>query len=106
MILFVGIFFNLGRKYIVDDQRLNRSSFEAMAIAFFMMIIWEIALLLIGSWGIAKDRIMKANWAIFTIVYLALFSIFRQHEIRIKFDTPSLKDIVDPPTTTCDDDCQ
>ena len=61
--------------------------------------------MLIGTWNCVTDRVMKAIWAVFTIVYVALYAIFRQHRVRVKFDDPKQKLIVDPVNSVCNDEC-
>lgn len=73
----VGLFFHFGRRSIISDQKLNNLSFEFMAYGFFMLCIWLVALMMVGSWNCAKDRVMKAMWALFIIVYLAEYTVFR-----------------------------
>ena len=79
LFLTTALFFTFGRKIVVSDSRLGKIPFEFLAWALFMLCILEIALLLVGSWGCLKDRIMKALWACFICAYLAMYSVFRQH---------------------------
>lgn len=70
-----------------------------------MTVIFEVALLLIGSWNCVRDRTMKALWFGFAMVFVTIWSVFRQHRLRVKFDS-SLRNVEEPPTSECDQDCQ
>lgn len=104
LFLATPLFFSLGRKLVVSDYRLDKIPFEFLGWTLFMLCILEIALLLVGSWGCFKDRIMKGLWAGFVCAYLALYSVFRQHSTRVKFDKPNPQ--IEPATLECDDECQ
>jgi hypothetical protein len=79
--------FTFCRRFIISDAKLNRLSFEFSAYAFFMTVIMEIALMLLGSWNCVRDQIMKILWFVFGIVFVTLWSVFRQHRLRTKFDS-------------------
>ena len=104
VVIVTYFFITFCRKFIISDSKLNKTSFEFASYAFFMTNIFEIALLLLGSWNCLKDRTMKVLWFVFTMVFVTLWSVFRQHRMRIKFDS-KMKNIPELPTETCDYDC-
>ncbi len=97
-------FFTFCRRFIISDEKLNKTSFEFASYAFFMTTIFEIALLLLGSWNCLRDRTMKVMWFVFIMVFVILWSVFRQHRLRIKFAS-KMKNVPELPTETCDIDC-
>lgn len=71
----------------MSDETLAKASFEWAAAPFFMMIIYQVALLIVGSWNCISDRAMKAHWFGFLMVASTYYCVFRQHPTRLKFDS-------------------